>query len=32
MKQMWGKSIGVNYDGNKDDEIFGKLTNSMVYS
>lgn len=32
MKQMWAKSVGVNYDGNESDEILGKITNRMVCS
>lgn len=32
MKQMWEKSVRVNYDGTEGGEILGKITDSIVCS
>lgn len=29
MKQIWGKSVDIHYDGGEGDEILGKITYSM---
>lgn len=29
MKQIWGKSVDINYDGKEGDEILGKITYSV---